>query len=106
MCPSGYISISENLDGSGKLFALPDKSRTIDGCAGICTDRQGCTGFEFATGSSETGACGTYTGGDDNKMNDENRLSSDCSWRSCIKSQNGNLCNICKLQNRLHNKTG
>jgi len=64
----------------------PDSGRTIDDCSKICDDREGCTGFEFAVGNQETGACGTYTSGDANKQNDENRLDPNSNWRSCMKS--------------------
>jgi len=86
-CPWGYNGISQNLDGSGKEFVQPhsDSSRTIQDCANVCSSRQGCTSFEFAIGNTETGACITYTGGDSNVRNDENRLSQDASWRSCVK---------------------
>jgi hypothetical protein len=86
-CPWGYNGISQNLDGSGKAFAQPhsDSSRTIQDCANLCSSRQGCTSFEFAIGNTETGACITYTGGDSNVRNDENRLSQDANWRSCVK---------------------
>jgi len=87
MCPSGYGAVSENLGGTGKVWAQPhpDSTRTIYDCASICDERQDCTGFEFAEGDSETGACGTYTGGDGNLLKDEGRLDSDSNWRSCIK---------------------
>ena len=96
MCPSGYDAVSEDVGGTGKEWAQPhpDSSRTINDCASICDERQGCTGFEFAEGDLETGACGTYTGGDGNKQNDEGRLDSDSNWRSCIKFSQGNHNNI------------
>jgi len=86
-CPWGYNGISQNLDGVGKEFEQPhsDSSRTIQDCANVCSSRQGCTSFEFAIGNTETGACITYTGGDSNVRNDENRLSQDANWRSCVK---------------------
>ena len=95
-CPSGYNSIPENLDGTGKLWASSDSSRTIDACSTICNKRQGCTGFEFASGISEAGACATYTGGASNKKSDENRLSSKSNWRSCIKIANGIIVLSCE----------
>merc|ERR1719499_2611387 len=87
-CTSGYDAISENLDGNGKEIAQPhpDSSRTIQDCAHICNDRDGCTSFEFASGNSETGACITYTGGLQNVRDDDSRLARDASWRSCVKS--------------------
>ena len=96
LCPSGYDAVSENLDGTGKEWAQPhpDSSRTIYDCASICDERQDCTGFEFAEGVSDTGACGTYTGGDGNRLKDEGRLDSDSNWRSCIKSSQGDYNNI------------
>ena len=96
LCPSGYDAVSENLDGTGKEWAQPhqDSSRTIYDCASICDERQDCTGFEFAEGDSETGACGTYTGGDGNLLKDEGRLDSDSNWRSCIKFSQGDYINM------------
>ena len=95
ICPSGYYAVSEDLDGTGKEWAQPhpDSSRTIDDCASICDERQGCTGFEFAEGDSETGSCGTYTGGHENRQNDAGRLDSDSNWRSCIGDHNNILLN-------------
>merc|ERR1711871_1523779 len=88
MCPEGYTAVTENLDGTGKVWSKPhpDPNRSKEECAGICDAREGCTGFEYAEGPSEHGACGTYTGGDSNKEGDENRLTLDSNWRSCIKN--------------------
>ena len=95
-CPSGYDAVSEDLNGTGKKWARPhqDSSRTINDCASICDERQGCTGFEFAEGGSTTGACGTYTGGNGNMLNDDGRLNSHSDWRSCINSSQGDYNNI------------
>ena len=94
-CPSGYDAVSEDLGGTGQEWAQPnpDSSRTISDCASICDERQGCTGFEFAEGDFWIiGSCGTYTGGDGNKLDDDGRLRLDSAsaWRSCIKSSQGN----------------
>jgi len=86
ICPAGYSAIDQNLDGTGKVWSQPhpDASRTIEDCAAICNDRSGCTGFEFAAGPSEHGACGTYTGGSSNIRGDEGRTSVGSNWRSCM----------------------
>jgi len=88
-CPAGYQGIPNNLDGEGKEWAQPhpDSSRTAEECASICNAREGCTSFEYAKGASETGACGTYTGGDSNVFSDENRLDAGSNWISCVKAQ-------------------
>ena len=88
ICPEGYTAISQNLDGNGKVWSKPhpDKSRTKDDCARICDSRSGCTGFEYAEGTHQTGACGTYTGGESNVMKNENRLKKGSNWRSCQKN--------------------
>ena len=73
---------------SGKEWSQPhpSASRTIQECADICNQRSGCTGFEYAEGESEHGACGTYTGwGGTNKQKDEKRLAKNSNWRSCVK---------------------
>jgi len=87
ICPEGYTAISQNLDGKGKFWSKPHplESRTKDDCAKICDSRSGCTGFEYAEGADETGACGTYTGGDSNVMKDEGRLQIGSNWKSCQK---------------------
>jgi hypothetical protein len=89
ICPEGYTAISENLDGKGKVWSKPhpDKSRTIDDCARICDGRNDCTGFEYAEGPHETGACGTYSGGNCNVQRNEGRLKTRSNWRSCQKDQ-------------------
>jgi len=86
ICPAGYTAIDQNLDGTGKVWSQPhpDPSRTIEDCAAICNARTGCTGFEFAAGASEHGACGTYTGGRGNVRGDERRTSDGSNWRSCL----------------------
>ena len=86
-CGEGYEANSDNLDGAGKLWSQPHPlaTRTKADCAQICSDRVGCTGFEYAEGASEHGACGTYTAGTANIKGDENRLSADSNWRSCVK---------------------
>mmetsp|Transcript_31556 Transcript_31556/g.50337 ORF Transcript_31556/g.50337 Transcript_31556/m.50337 type:complete len:688 (-) Transcript_31556:155-2218(-) len=88
-CPAGYQGIPNNLDGEGKEWAQPhpDSSRTAEECASICNAREGCTSFEYAKGASDTGACGTYTGGDSNVFSDENRLDAGSNWISCVKAQ-------------------
>merc|ERR1719174_2592498 len=67
-CPDGYYSVAQNLDGSGKKWSQPhpDPNRSMDECAAICDSRHGCTGYEYAEGPKEHGACGTYTGGNSN----------------------------------------
>merc|ERR1719219_490576 len=88
-CPVGYLGIPENMGGTGKLWAQPhpSASRSIEDCADICNNRDGCTGFEFSMGPSERGACGTYTGGDSNVKDNENRLDSGSNWKSCLKDE-------------------
>jgi len=85
LCPHGYKAISNNLGGAGKIFAPSDSSRTIEDCKDICDAREGCTSFEFASGSKQSGGCGTYTDGSENVKGDDNRLSKDSNWRSCLK---------------------
>jgi len=60
-------------------------NRTIFDCADICDSREGCTGFEFAEGIDK--ACSTYTGGQVNIQNEENRLLDTSTWISCIKHE-------------------
>merc|ERR1711966_379633 len=87
ICPAGYTAIQYNLDGTGKVWSQPhpEPSRTVAACGHICDARTGCTGFEYAEGPSEHGACGTYTGGQDNVHADEGRLNEGSNWRSCLK---------------------
>ena len=87
ICPSGYDAVATNLDGTGKRWAQPhpSASRTIQQCADICNARGGCTGFEYADGPREHGACGTYTGGESNQRANEDRLAAGANWRSCLK---------------------
>ena len=69
-CPSGYTSIPNNLDGTGKQWSRkvgPD----IAVCATLCSARSGCTGFEYSA-STAGGQCGTYTGGYSNILADAN----------------------------------
>ena len=87
-CGEGYEANSDNLGGAGMLWSQPHplESRTKADCAQICSDRVGCTGFEYAEGASEHGACGTYTAGTANIKGDGSRLSADSNWRSCVKT--------------------
>ena len=91
ICPLGYTPINENLGGSGKLWALPnpDPSRSLQQCADICSDRSGCTSFEY--GPRNMGGCGTYTGGDSNILYDknENRTHPGSNWISCVRKGEG-----------------
>ena len=91
ICPSGYTPINENLSGSGMLWALPnpDPSRTLQQCADICNNRSGCTSFEYSNGPQEQGACGTYTGGDSNIRENENRTQPGSNWFSCVRIGEG-----------------
>merc|ERR1711939_1287988 len=68
ICPSPFVSAFHDMSGDGKVWEQPhpDPSRTIEDCGAVCEARDGCTGFEFAEGPSETGACGTYTAGSAN----------------------------------------
>jgi len=85
-CPLGYRAVPENLDGAGKAFTFPHPrpGRTIQECADTCNNR-GCTGFEFAVRGHETGACITYTAGDANRLDDQDRLAAASEWRSCMR---------------------
>jgi len=87
LCPAGYFSIDQNLDGAGKVWSKPHPhaSRTLQQCADICNERDGCTSFEYANGKSETGACGTYNGGSSNIKADEKRKRKESNWYSCMK---------------------
>ena len=87
ICPEGYYSIAENLDGAGKTWVQPitDPTRTLLDCAEICNDTTGCTSFEYANGPDEHGACGWYTGGDSNIKANENRTQANSNWYSCMK---------------------
>jgi len=95
LCPDGYVAVSNNLDGSGKKFTSADSSRTIEDCKDICDAREGCTSFEFASGTSKSGGCGTYTDGWDNVKSDDNRLFSGSNWRSCLKDDDKSFNKIC-----------
>jgi len=92
ICPAGYSSIEENLDGAGKVWSQPhpasptsEAARSLEQCADICTQRDGCTSFEYANGPLHKGACGTYTGGSSNIMGDEDRKETNSNWYSCVK---------------------
>ena len=87
ICPEGYYSIAENLDGAGKTWVQPhpDPTRTLLDCADICDDTTGCTSFEYANGPDEHGACGWYSGVDNNIMENENRTQANSNWYSCMK---------------------
>lgn len=89
VCPEGYDSVNENLDGEGKVWSLPHPKpdRTLQECANLCSTRDGCTGFEYANGENEHGACGTYTAGDDNLKDNENRKRATSNWYSCVKQE-------------------
>merc|ERR1711884_12504 len=88
ICPEGYYSIAENLDGAGKTWVQPhpDPTRTLLDCADICDDTTGCTSFEYANGPDEHGACGWYNGGDSNIKANENRTQANSNWYSCIRA--------------------
>ena len=90
-CPLGYTSISEDLKGSGKLWAQPDPdpSRSLQQCTDICNNRSGCTSFEYANGPHQQGACGTYTGGVSNIGENENRTQPGSRWFSCVRKGEG-----------------
>ena len=85
-CPEGYESDSRELGG-----AYPDQKWTIpypgslQGCADVCNNREGCTSFAYANGPKKHGACGTYTGGDSNLGKEAGRKRADSDWFSCIK---------------------
>ena len=87
ICPKGYYSIAENLDGAGKTWVQPhpDPTRTLLDCAEICNDTTGCTSFEYAKGPDDHGACGWYNGGDSNIKANENRTQANSNWYSCMK---------------------
>jgi len=87
ICPMGYYSIKENLDGPGEVWGQPnpDPVRSIHQCAATCNARLGCTSFEYANGPFQHGACGTYTGGNSNIKKDEGRTNKDANWYSCMK---------------------
>jgi len=85
-CPSGYIAIPRNLDGMGKEVAPANEWRTIEQCASFCNSRLGCTSFEFgAPGRDHAGDCVTYTAGEANFRDNEDRLEWWAHWRSCVK---------------------
>ena len=87
ICPLGYYSVDQDLDGTGKEWANPNPvpSRSLQFCADICSHRSGCTSFEYSNGPQEQGACGTYTGGDSNIRENENRTQPGSNWFSCVK---------------------
>ena len=96
LCPEGYISISENLDGldcrpsqnnycvDDKEWAKPDENRTVQQCAEICNERWGCTGFEYGNGEDVRGECATYRYGYRNVREYENRNHEGSEWYSCV----------------------
>jgi hypothetical protein len=87
ICPTGFYAIKYDLDGrSGvdKQWQPLDASRTMQGCADLCTARTGCTGFEFFSGAGTfKGFCGTYTGG---AANVNVGKASAHAWYSCVTS--------------------
>ena len=89
LCPSGYKSVAQGLDGTGKEWSQPhpDGNRTLQQCADICSDRSGCTSFEYANGPDHHGACGTYTGGDSNLGQDKGADLAGSNWYSCVKCE-------------------
>ena len=93
ICPLGYYSVDQDLDGTGKEWAKPslDSSRSLQHCADICNHRSGCTSFEYANGPHQQGGCGTYTGGDGNiqNQNNENRTQPGSNWFSCVRIGEG-----------------
>ena len=86
-CPDGYNSVAQDLHGIGKDWSQPktDPNRNLQQCADICSARSGCTSFEYANGPTDNGACATYTGGDSNIHEDQNRTHPSSNWFSCIK---------------------
>ena len=92
LCPDGYKIVAQQLDGAGKEWSQPhpDANRTLQQCADICSDRGGCTSFEFANGPHHHGACGTYTGGDSNLGRDKGAADlAGLNWYSCVKCVQG-----------------
>ena len=86
LCPAGYKTVAQDLDGAGQEWSEPhpDASRTLQQCADICNARSGCTSFEYANGPAMHGACGTYTGGDSNlgQIKDTDLAEN---WYGCVK---------------------
>eukprot|EP00418_Pyrodinium_bahamense_P084262 CAMPEP_0179069454 /NCGR_PEP_ID=MMETSP0796-20121207/30515_1 /TAXON_ID=73915 /ORGANISM="Pyrodinium bahamense, Strain pbaha01" /LENGTH=697 /DNA_ID=CAMNT_0020766519 /DNA_START=50 /DNA_END=2143 /DNA_ORIENTATION=- len=75
-CPAGYTFTQQNVWGRGRRFTHVD---AIEKCAKVCTDRPGCTEFEYAFSGNERTKCGTYTGG---KVAGRQRAG----WRTCVKA--------------------
>ena len=74
----------KNLDGGGKEVSFP--GNTTDSCAKTCTDRSGCTAYEFNKAGNQEYACITYTATPSSLRRSDDTPST---WVSCIQSNCG-----------------
>ena len=78
-CGCGYYVVKEDLDGEDKEVSTP--GQVVENCALSCTQRSGCTGFEYNHGGDENYTCVTYTGGDNNVIEGSTQSPM---WTTCI----------------------
>ena len=87
-CPSGFTNIANDLSGTQDWTW----GEGIDKCEAACNARSGCTAFEYNHAGEESYKCGTYTGGESDKLTTEtggNSWSTEgyqkSTWTSCFK---------------------
>ena len=81
--PKRNYPVAQDLNGATKEWEMPhyNPRRSLQDCEDTCRTKNGCLGFEYAKRSSDQdqGACGIYTGGDDDERPDS-------VWYRCVKS--------------------
>jgi len=89
-CPSGFTNIANDLHGTQDWTVLGEEG--IDKCEAACITRSGCTAFEYNHAGEENYKCGTYTGGESDKLTTDNGGNSwstegyqKTTWTSCYK---------------------
>ena len=74
--PKGHYPVAQYRNGASKKWEKPNPRRILQQCADACRKKNGCRGFDYANSGNDQGACGIYTGGDDDRV--------DPVWYTCV----------------------
>jgi len=83
ICGCDYQFSTLDVGGTGKEWSFPGEG--IENCAAECSNRPGCTSFEYNYKGDEDYKCGTYTGGEDNM--DGVRKGDGLNWQTCVSTK-------------------
>lgn len=86
-CGCGYKYSPKDIDFEGKAWFYPGEG--VELCAALCTQEEGCTGFEYNFSGTEDYKCGLYTGGASNLRDAREGGTQHAGWLTCVAADAG-----------------